>query len=68
LNWLGFLLLKGPASRRGRPLSPGELLAAICGLVFDPGAKIVDVCVRRSGASALRFDKYCADTRYQLSC
>jgi len=38
---------KGLASRRGRPLSPGELLAAICGLVFDPGAKIVDVCVRR---------------------
>jgi len=35
LNWLGFLLLKGAPSHRGRPLSPGELLAAICGLVFD---------------------------------
>jgi len=56
-------MLRGLASRQGRPLSPGELLAAICGLVFDPAAKIVDVCVRRSGASALRFDKYCADTR-----
>jgi hypothetical protein len=46
LNWLGFLLVKGLASRRGRPLGPGELRAASCGLVFDPGAKIVDVCVR----------------------
>jgi DNA-binding response OmpR family regulator len=45
-------MLRGLASRQGRPLSPGELLAAICGLVFDPAAKIVDVCVRRSGASA----------------
>jgi DNA-binding response OmpR family regulator len=61
-------MLRGLASRQGRPLSPGELLAAICGLVFDPAAKIVDVCVRRSGASALRFDKYCVDTRYKLSC
>ena len=47
MNWLGFLVFKGVPGRRGRPLGPGELLAAICGLVFDPGAKIVDVCVRR---------------------
>jgi len=47
LNWLGFLLLKGARQPPGRPLSPVELLAAMCGLVFDPGAKIVDVCVRR---------------------
>jgi hypothetical protein len=46
LNWLGFLLLKGARQPPGWPLSPGELLAAICGLVFDPEAKIVDVCVR----------------------
>jgi len=39
--------LKANVGDRRRPLSLGELLAAICGLVFDPGAKIVDVCVRR---------------------
>jgi len=56
-RWLelaGFLMLRGLASRRGRPLSPGELLAAICGPIFDPGAKIVDVCVR--GQAPARFD------------
>ena len=47
MNWLGFLLLKGLASRRGRPLSLGELLTASRGLVFALGAKIVDVYVRR---------------------
>jgi DNA-binding response OmpR family regulator len=47
LNWLGFCGSKGLASRRGRPLNLGELLTAIWGLVFGPGAKIVDVCVRR---------------------
>jgi hypothetical protein len=36
LNWLGFLLLKGARQPPGWPLSPGELLAAMCGLVFDP--------------------------------
>jgi DNA-binding response OmpR family regulator len=46
-NWLGFLLVKGLASRPERPLGSGELRADSCGLVFDPGAKIVDVCVRR---------------------
>jgi len=50
-QWLwtgwGSCCSKGLASRRGRPLSLGELLTAICGLVFDLGAKIVDVYVRR---------------------
>jgi len=50
-RWLwtgwGSCCRKGARQPPGRPLSPGELRAAICGLVFDPGAKIVDVCVRR---------------------
>jgi hypothetical protein len=46
LNWLGFLRLKGARQPPGRPLNLGELLAAICGLAFGPGAKTVDVCVR----------------------
>ncbi len=58
LNWLGFLLFKGARQPPGRPLSPGDLLAAMCGLVFDPGAKIVDVCVRRvwRQRASIRFD------------
>jgi len=49
----GFELAGVPAGQRGSPAAgdgrwaPGELRAARCGLVFDPRAKIVDVCVRR---------------------
>jgi len=55
LNWLGFLLLKGARQPPGTAAEPGGLLAAICGLDFDPGGEDRR-CLRPPGPAPARFD------------
>ena len=55
LTRLEFMLLRELATRAGRPVTKGELLATVWGCDFDPGSNRVDVCVRRL-RSKLGFD------------
>lgn len=47
LTRLEFLLLRELMQHAGRPLSRGELLAAVWGDQADPDSNVVGVCVRR---------------------
>jgi DNA-binding response OmpR family regulator len=55
LTRLEFMLLRELATRAGRPVTKGELLATVWGCDVDPGSNRVDVCVRRL-RSKLGFD------------